>query len=191
MAMAGCAVALRTGRILIVLLRIRRTAACAAAAFILGMALTPSDAAAQDSSKTLRFIPQADLRSLDPIWTTAYITRNHGYMVYDTLFALDKDFKPQPQMVDSWTVSQDQKTYRFTLRDGLKWHDGAPVTGADCIASIQRWAKRDPLGQKMAEAIDSYAADGDKSFTITLKEPFPLLIDGLAKPSSNTPFMMP
>ncbi len=173
------------------LLRIRQAATSAAAAFIVSMALMPADAAAQDSDKTLRFIPQADLRSLDPIWTTAYITRNHGYMVYDTLFALDKDFKPQPQMVESWTVSQDQKTYRFTLRDGLKWHDGAPVTGADCVASIQRWAKRDPLGQKMAEAIDSYATEGDKSFTITLKEPFPLLIDGLAKPSSNTPFMMP
>ncbi len=98
---------------------------------------------------TLHFIPQADLRSLDPIWTTAYITRNFGYMVYDTLFALDKDLKPQPQMVDKWTVSDDKLSYSFTLRDGLKWHDGSPVRAADCVASIDRWGKRDPFGQKL------------------------------------------
>jgi peptide/nickel transport system substrate-binding protein len=155
------------------------------------LALGAQSAGAQSSDKTLRFIAQADLRSLDPIWTTAYITRNHGYMVYDTLFALDKDLKPQPQMVDTFTVSDDKLKYSFTLRDGLKWHDGQPVTGADCIASIQRWGKRDPLGQKLTEAVASYDATGDKTFTLTLKEPFPLLIEGLAKLSSNTPFMLP
>src|ERR1700684_4501026 len=102
---------------------------------------------------TLRFIPQADLRSLDPIWTTAYVTRNFGYMVYDTLFALDKDFKPQPQMVDSWTVSDDKLTYKFILRDGLKGHDGSPVRAADCVASIKRWGARDALGQKMMQSV--------------------------------------
>lgn len=148
-------------------------------------------ATAQAPQKTIRFIAQADLRSLDPIWTTAYITRNHGYMVYDTLFALDKDLKAQPQMVDTFTVSDDKLKYAFTLRDGLKWHDGQPVTAADCIASIQRWGKRDPLGQKLTEAVSGFEATNDKTFTITLKEPFPLLIDGLAKLSSNTPFMLP
>jgi len=86
--------------------------------------LAPAAAWAETAAKTLRFIPQADLRSIDPIWTTAYVTRNFGYLVFDTLFALDKDFKPQPQMVESWTVSDDKLTYKFTLRDGLKWHDG-------------------------------------------------------------------
>jgi peptide/nickel transport system substrate-binding protein len=162
----------------------------AAFAAVAAVAL-PGGAFAQSSGKTLRFIPQADLRVLDPIWTTAYITRNHGYMVYDTLFALDKELKPQPQMVDKFTVSGDKLTYDFTLRDGLKWHDGQPVTSADCIASIQRWSKRDSLGQKLGEAVAKYEAVDDKSFRITLKEPFPLLIDGLAKLSSNTPFMMP
>ena len=71
-------------------------------------------------------------------------------MVFDTLFALDKDFKPQPQMVDTWKASDDKLTYTFTLRDGLKWHDGQPVRAADCIASIERWGKRDALGQKLA-----------------------------------------
>jgi peptide/nickel transport system substrate-binding protein len=161
-----------------------------AAILFLAAASLPGPAAAQSTGKTIRFIAQADLRSLDPIWTTAYITRNYGYMVYDTLFALDKDLKPQPQMVDTWKVSDDKLTYSFTLRPGLKWHDGMPVTGADCIASITRWGKRDALGQKLMEAVDKMSAEGS-SFTIALKSPFPLLIEGLAKLSSNTPFMMP
>src|SRR5690242_9936385 len=110
-----------------------------------GISLLPVLVGAAAWADTLRFIPQADLRSLDPIWTTAYITRNHGYMVYDTLFATDEAFKPQPQMVDRWTVSPDQLTYNFTLRDGLKFHDGQPVHPADCIASLTRWGKRDVL----------------------------------------------
>ena len=86
--------------------------------------------------KVLKIIPHADLKNLDPIWTTAYITRNHGYMIYDTLIGLDSDLKPQPQMLDKWDVSNDGLTYTFTLRDGLQWHDGKPVRSADCIASI-------------------------------------------------------
>ena len=153
--------------------------------------LMPSAGWAQNAAKTLRFIPQADLRSIDPIWTTAYVTRNFGYLVFDTLFALDKDFKPQPQMVESWTVSDDKLTYKFALRDGLKWHDGQPVRAADCTASIERWAKRDQFGQKMIEAVASMTANDEKSFTIALKGPFPLLLNALGKLSSNVPFMMP
>src|SRR6266704_2965155 len=145
----------------------RLSAALATAVVVIAGALLTQPAEAQQ--KTLRFIPQADLRSLDPIWTTAYITRNFGYMVYDTLFALDKDLKPQPQMLDAWKVSDDKLTYSFTLRDGLKWHDGTPVRAADCTASIERWAKRDQFGQKLLEAIDTIAADNDQSFTIKLK----------------------
>jgi peptide/nickel transport system substrate-binding protein len=141
--------------------------------------------------KTLRFIPQADLRSIDPIWTTAYVTRNFGYLVFDTLFALDKDFKPQPQMVDRWSASGDKLTYSFVLRDGLKWHDGHPVRAADCVASIERWGKRDTLGQKLMEAVGDMQAVDDKTFTIKLKSPFPLILDALGKLSSNVPFMMP
>src|SRR5271168_3242373 len=157
----------------------------------LAMCLAVGPAWAQSATTTLRFIPQADLRSIDPIWTTAYVTRNFGYLVFDTLFALDKDFKPQPQMVDKWTVSDDKLTYGFTLRPGLKWHDGTPVRAADCIASIGRWAKRDPFGQKMMDSVDAIAADSDDSFTIKLKSPFPLLLSALGKLSSNVPFMMP
>jgi peptide/nickel transport system substrate-binding protein len=151
----------------------------------------PSPAGAQSPGKTLRLIPEADLRILDPIWTTAYITRNYGYMVYDTLFAVDANFKIQPQMVQSWTESDDHLQWSFTLRDGLKWHDGQPVRAVDCIASIERWTKRDVLGQAVGEAIGEMKAVDDKTFTITLRKPFPLLLSGLAKLSSNVPFMMP
>jgi len=168
------------------MLLIARAAASAALAALLSPA-----AAADTAPKTLRFIPQADLRSIDPIWTTAYVTRNFGYMVFDTLFALDKDFKPQPQMLERWQVSDDKLLYSFTLRDGLKWHDGQPVRAADCIASIERWGKRDPLGQKLMDAVAAITVDGDKSLTIRLKYPFPLLLDALGKLSSNVPFMMP
>jgi peptide/nickel transport system substrate-binding protein len=148
-------------------------------------------AGAQSSGSTIKLVPQADLRSIDPIWTTAYITRNYGYMVYDTLLATDEHFKVQPQMVETWTVSEDGLVYAFTLRPGLKWHDGAPVTAADCIASLDRWMKRDVLGQALPGVIGEMKAVDATSFTITLKKPFALFLDALAKISSNTPFMMP
>ena len=169
--------------------RIAGRICCAAALLALALGLAPAHAAAETT--TLRFIPQADLRSLDPIWTTAYITRNFGYMVYDTLFALDKNLQPQPQMVDTWKASDDKLSYSFTLRPGLKWHDGSPVRAADCVASIARWGKRDPFGQKLMDAVDKMTADNDQSFTIHLKTPFPLILYALGKLSSNVPFMMP
>jgi peptide/nickel transport system substrate-binding protein len=147
--------------------------------------------AAGADSKLLRFIPQSDLRVLDPIWTTAYVTRNHGYMVYDTLFAIDHKFKPHPQMVGEWSVSPDKLTYKFALRDGVKFHDGAPVRGIDCTTSLQRWMARDALGQTLATAISEMQGGNDKTFSIRLKEPFPLLIGALAKISSLAPFIMP
>jgi peptide/nickel transport system substrate-binding protein len=163
----------------------------AVAAAVLAFALAPTTGQGQSAPKTLRFIPQADLRSIDPIWTTAYVTRNFGYLVFDTLFSLDKDFKPQPQMVDRWTASDDKLAYRFILRDGLKWHDGQPVHAADCVASLDRWGKRDTLGQKLMEAVAEIKAVDNKTFTISLKSAFPLILDALGKPSSNVPFMMP
>ena len=139
----------------------------------------------------LKLIPQGDLRILDPIATTAYITRNHGYMVYDTLFATDSKFRIQPQMVDKWDLSRDKLTYTFTLRDGLKFHDGQSVRSADCIASIERWGKRDSLGQRLAQLTDSWTAVNEKTFKLKLKKPFPPTLDALGKLSSNVPFIMP
>lgn len=166
-----------------------RTAA-AAAALAGGLPSLPARAA--DNKKTLRFIAQSDLRVLDPIWTTAYITRNHGYCVFDTLFAIDAEFAPHPQMVGEHSVSSDKLTYQFKLRGDLgPFHDGSPVRGADCAASIKRWMARDGHGQALKPVIDEIKADGDKGFTIKLKEPSALLIDGLAKVSSLALFVMP
>src|SRR5271154_6303145 len=115
----------------------RRAFAITAAAASLAAGL---GARAEDNKiRTLRLVARSDLRVLDPIWTTAYVSRNHGYMVFDTLFALDSKFSPNPQMVGDYSVSRDQLDYSFTLRSGLKFHDGQPVRGVDCTASLRRW----------------------------------------------------
>src|SRR5215472_13235143 len=136
----------------------------AAAAGAAALAAYGFGARAADANKSLRFIAQSDLRVLDPIWTTAYVTRNHGYMVFDTLFALDDKFKPHPQMVDKWQVSPDKLTYSFALRSGLKFHDGQPVRGIDCTTSIRRWMARDTLGQTLATAVADLKGGDDGKF---------------------------
>src|SRR5215510_3485595 len=151
----------------------RREFATAAGAAVL--AAHNVGARAEDAKKTLRFIAQADLRVLDPVWTTAYITRNHGYCVFDTLFAVDAEFAPHPQMIGDHDISPDQLTYRFKLRDGLGFHDGSSVRGADCVASVKRWIARDGHGQALKTVLDEINTDGELSFVIKLKEPFPLL----------------
>src|SRR5215207_4193172 len=163
-----------------------------AAAAVASVALHTSHAPALAQEKTvIRSIPIGNLRVLDPIWTTAYITRNHAYMVWDTLFALDADNKPQPQMVDTWEVSPDKLTYTFKLRDGLKWHDGPPVTAKDCVASIRRWAAKDGMGRTLLDFATSLEATDDKTFMLVLKQPVGFVIEALAKIDSNVPFMMP
>jgi peptide/nickel transport system substrate-binding protein len=142
-------------------------------------------------AQTLRMVAHSDLKVLDPIWTTAFITRNHGYLIYDTLFAKDADRRIRPQMVDTYETSADKLTWTFRLRDGLEWHDGAPVTAEDCVASIKRWGARDSLGQQLMASVSDIKAIDAKSFTILLKEPFGLVLEALGKPSSNVPFMMP
>jgi peptide/nickel transport system substrate-binding protein len=159
---------------------------------VLGItALLASQHSSAHAQKTLRAVMNSDLKIIDPIWTTAYISRNHAYMVYDTLFALDANGEIKPQMVDTHTVSSDGLFYTFTLRDGLLWHDGAAVTSEDCIASIRRWAARDSLGQKLMTFVDALEATDARTFTIKLKQPTGLVLAGLAKPSSNGAFMMP
>lgn len=162
----------------------------AAALLALGAATAPQ-AQAQPKPTTLRMVPHADLKTLDPLFNTAYITRNHGYMVFDTLFAQDSHGQPKPQMVQSWTTSPDGKSWTFTLRPGLKFNDGTPVTAEDCVASLQRWAKKDTLGQAMMAAGAELAATSADTFTLTLKQPFGLVLDALAKPSGMPPFILP
>jgi len=165
---------------------LKRMAATVAALVLLAWSATGALA-----QSTLRVYMHSDLKILDPIWTTAYIVRNHGYMIYDTLLAQDEKGEIKPQMAEKWEVSPDGLTYTFTLRDGLLWHDGAAVTAEDCVASIKRWGAKDGMGQKLMSFVDSMAVVDAKSFTIKLKEKTGLVLLGLGKPSSNVPFMMP
>src|SRR5471032_3091338 len=164
----------------------RRTLATVAAGAVLA---ATGPALAQ--GKVLRFVQNGNLTILDPIWTTAYVTRNHGYFIYDTLFSSDENNAVKPQMLDKYEVSADKMLWTFTLRDGLEWHDGKPVTSADCVPSVKRLMGRDPMGQKLSDFVAELAVVNDKTFTMKLNEPYGLVLDSLGKPSSNTPFMMP
>jgi peptide/nickel transport system substrate-binding protein len=155
------------------------------------MAAALLGAAPAQSQSLLRVAPETLSRILDPHFTTSFTTRDLGYLIYDTLFAVDENFEPKPQMVESFTVSPDKLTYLFVLRPGLKWHDGQPVTAADCVASIRRWASRDSMGQTLAKFLASLEASDTHMIKLVLKEPYGLVLDSLAKVGAPVPFMMP
>jgi peptide/nickel transport system substrate-binding protein len=158
----------------------------AALAILTGLAAPPAKAAG-----TLIAVLEAEIVTLDPHFTPAYISRTFGYMVFDTLFAMDSKGEIRPQMVRDFQVSEDRMTWTFTLRDGLKWHDGQPVTAADCVASLRRWGARNALGRRLFAATQSLEARDARTFVLTLKEPFGLVIDALGHPVSPGAFMMP
>jgi peptide/nickel transport system substrate-binding protein len=166
--------------------RFMQTAAAAA-----GLTLGAPSVHSQRGGETLRFVAHADLRVLDPIWTTAYITRNHGYLVYDTLFGTDENLHIKPQMVDRTAVSPDGMKYTLTLRDGLRWHDGQPVVSEDCVESLKRWGRNDRFGQLLLAHTARIAPVDKKTFTLELAERFGPVLEALGKPSNNVPFMMP
>jgi len=168
-------------------MKLRTTLKAALAATALALPLSGT-ASADD---TLRVVMHSDLKIVDPIWTTAYMSRNYGYMVYDTLFALDDKLAVQNQMVESVTISDDKLTYLIKLRGGLKWHDGAEVTAEDIIASIKRWGDKDSFGQQLTEFTADMQPLAKDTVRLTLKEPYGLVLAALSKPSSNVPFMMP
>ncbi|MBI1773717.1 MAG: ABC transporter substrate-binding protein [Proteobacteria bacterium] len=128
---------------------------------------------------TLKFIPQADLRVLDTAWTTAAITRNHGYLIYEPLFSYDSKVVARPQAVESWTASPDGLTWRFTLRP-LRFDDGSPVTSADAVASLERWSQRKASGQAMRVRLEAIKAVDDRSFELRFRERFGLVLETLA-----------
>lgn len=140
------------------------------------------------SASALRFVPQADLAVLDPVFVPAYVTRNHAFMVFDTLYGIDSDYNPQPQMVAGHTVENDGTLWTLTLRDGLRFHDNSPVLARDALASIRRWSLRDAFGASLLAAVDEMSAPTDKTLRIRLKKPFSLLPLALGH-GSNT--MMP
>jgi peptide/nickel transport system substrate-binding protein len=161
----------------------------AAVALLASSTLAAPAAFAQET--VLRVVPHSNLAVLDPIWTTAYMSRNHGYMIYDTLFGTDADGKIKPQMVESWSESPDKRLWTFKLRKGLAFHDGAPVTGDDVIASLQRWGKRDAMGSALMQFVQRMDSPAPDTFRIFLGEANGFMLEALGKPSSNVPFIMP
>jgi peptide/nickel transport system substrate-binding protein len=147
-------------------------------------------ASVQAQEKVLRAVLHADVRTLDPFWTTQTIAGIHGMLVYDTLFGNDEDMRPKPQMVDKYDISADRKTYTFTLRDGLKFHDGSAVTTKDVIASLRRWSARDPSGQRLFSFTEKVEAIDDKTFRLTLREPYGMVLESLGKSGTAVPVIM-
>ncbi len=162
----------------------------AGSAAIAAAATMPGSASAQ-AKGILKVIPHASLTTLDPVATTGYIVRNHGYMIWDTLFAMNEKLEVQPQMASGVEISPDKMTYRITLRDGLSWHDDTAVTSADCVPSLIRWGKVDGMGIRLFTYIDSVTADGPKVIVIKMKKPYGFVLESIGKLSTNVPFMMP
>jgi peptide/nickel transport system substrate-binding protein len=170
---------------------IRRRNLLATAGLATAGALAAPRIALGVDAKVLRFIPQADLAVLDPVWSTAYVTRNHAMMVFDTLYGMDGEYRMSPQMVAAHTTSDDGLTWNLTLRSGLAFHDTTPVLARDCVASIRRWAARDSYGQTLMAVTDEMSAPNDKTIRFRLKRPFALLPAALGKPGSSICAIMP
>ena len=155
---------------------------------LLGIVMLASGPAAADN--VLRVSPHADLKVVDPHATTATITIMHALLIYDMLYGWDENLQPKPQMVGSETISPDKLTYTFTLRDGLKFHDGSPVTTRDVLASLRRWEQRDSMGLKLAEFSGEMKAIDERTFAIVLKKPFPFVEMALGAVTGQVPVIM-
>ena len=158
-------------------------------------AVLPRFAVAQSAqalrAKTLRFVPQANLTLLDPVFTTALVTVNHGWAIYDMLFSVNKQYEVKPQMAEGYTVSDDGRTYLIKLRDGLKFHNGEPVRAQDCAPSLKRWATRETIGQSLLKAVDEWGVQDDRTLKITLKYKLPIFMEAIARGGASVPFIMP
>ncbi len=143
------------------------------------------------AATTLNVVLESEAVILDPHFTTAAITRSFGYHVFDTLFAMDNSGAIRPQMVERHEAAADGLTWRFTLRPGLRFHDGAPVTARDCALSLQRWAPRDAMGRLLLAAGAHFEAMDAATLVLTLREPFPLVLEVLGKPNAPVPFILP
>ncbi len=164
----------------------RRTLLAASATLL----ATPRLAAAQNQ-RLLKFVPQSDLGTLDPVWSAAYVTRNHGLMIFDQLYGMDAQYRIQPQMASGHEISDDGLTWTIGLREGLKFHDGAPVLARDCVASIRRWGVRDSIGQALMAATEELSGPDDRTIRFRLKYRFALVAYALGKPGSPVCAIMP
>ena len=166
----------------------RRTALAGGAALASAALIRPREARA---AKGLNVVLESEVKILDPYYTTATITRTFALHVFDMLFAMNEKGEIKPQMVDTWQVSGDKLGWTFVLRDGLKFHDGAPVMAADCAASLKRWGARDALGKMLMAATASLEAKDARTLAFALKEPFPMMLEVLGKPNAVLPVIMP
>jgi len=163
----------------------RRAVLAAGAGAVAGPAL------AQDRQRVLRFVPYADLSVLDPLWTTADVTRDHGYLIYDTLYGTDGDLQPQPQLAEGHLFEQDGRVCTITLREGITFHDGEAIRARDCVASLRRWMTVDPMGQTIRAQLDALEAVDDRRLRFRLQHAFPMLIKVLGQSFAPVPFIMP
>jgi peptide/nickel transport system substrate-binding protein len=143
------------------------------------------------AARALRFVPQSDLANFDPIWGTQYVVRNASAMVWDTLYGMDENLKPQRQMVEAEEVTPDGLTWTFRLRPGLKFHDGEKVLAKDVVASLTRWTARDQMGLLIKAVQQDLVAVDDRNVKWVLKKPFPKMLLALGKISTPIAFMMP
>lgn len=169
----------------------RRSFLAGAAALPMAAHMARPALAQGDRARVLRFIPQQDVSIIDPLNTTSYPTRNHGHLCWDTLYGLDIEFRPQPQLAEGHVVEDDGKRWTFTLRDGPTFHDGEKVRASDAVASVKRWMLRDTHGQTLAARLDEIRVLDDRRFEIRLKRPFGRMLDALAKASSYPCFIYP
>src|SRR6516165_7133424 len=167
-----------------------KTAAGAGALATGGIVAAPA-ISQRAAARTLRLVPHADLANFDPIWTTAYIARNAGLLVWDMLYGMDSKLQPQRQMVESESVSSDRLTWTFRLRPGLKFHDGEPVLAKDVVASINRWSAREQMGLMIRAIQNELTAVDDRTFRWVLKKPYPKMLLALGKTSTLACFIMP
>src|SRR3984893_5227136 len=167
----------------------RRDLFKAAGASVAALA-APRIGRAERTSK-LVFAPAADLSLLDPVVTGYRPTRNHAYLVFDTLYGIDTSWAAQPQMVEGHQVEEDGLIWTLTLRDGLRFHDKEPVLARDVVASIRRFAARISLAEALMAATEELSASDDRTVRFHLKRPFPHLPEALAGPGGNVPAIMP
>ncbi|MBL6454253.1 ABC transporter substrate-binding protein [Belnapia sp. T6] len=158
--------------------------------FFLGLALAAA-LALPAAAQPLRVVMNLELQVLDPIITTSNVTRAYAYLVFDTLISMDSEGRYHPQMLEGWESSPDGLTWTFRLRPGLAWHDGAPVTAEDCVASLRRWGRRDGLGSRLMAASRGLRVVDERTFVLELAQPFSQVIEAIGKPAAQIPFMMP
>src|SRR5207244_1121680 len=144
-----------------------------------------------ERANKLVFVPPIDLSVLDPVVTGFRPTRNHAYLVFDTLYGIDTNWAAQPQMVEGHQVEEDGLIWTLTLRDGLHFHDKEPVLARDVVASIRRFAARISFANALMAATEELSAPDDRTMRFRLKRPFPHLPEALAGPGANVPAIMP